>query len=480
MITIAQFIERLSQSGLIEPADVSAFIEAIPADKRPQKTEALAKELVRAGKLTKFQAKAIYQGKAKGLVFGDYVVLDKLGAGGMGEVLKARHRRMDRVVALKILPPQSVDSEQAIQRFQHEVKAAARLTHPNIVTAHDAGEQAGVYYLVMEHVDGQDLAVLVKQVGGLSVSQAIDCTLQAAKGLQYAHGEGVVHRDIKPSNLLLDNHGTVKILDMGLAHISDGAAGKERLTQTAQAMGTCDYMAPEQAEDARHADHRSDIYSLGCTLYRLLCAKPPYPGETPIQVLLAHREKPIPWLRQARDDVPVELDAIYRKMVAKRPEERYQSAGELIGPLESLRTRLRGESSDASESSNAELRSFFVGLSQQRKPSSATATRPTRKKSPGGTAKEETQSYHAEAESQGNVASAMRSEPRQVDARAGGSAKGWNWFRLTRPTGLLRYVGIGGGAALCLVLLGLLIAMLRPGDDSNSPRPVPGEGSGVG
>jgi len=479
MITIAQFIERLSQSGLIEATEVSAFIEAIPTEKRPRETEALAKELVRAGKLTKFQAKAVRQGKTKRLVFGDYVVLDKLGAGGMGEVLKARHRRMDRVVALKILPPQKVDSAQSIERFQYEVKAAARLTHPNIVTAHDAGEQAGVHYLVMEHVEGQDLAVLVRRAGGLSVLQAIDCTLQAARGLQYAHGEGVVHRDIKPANLLLDKKGTVKILDMGLAHISDGAAGKERLTQTAQAMGTCDYMAPEQAEDARHADHRSDIYSLGCTLYRLLCAKPPYSGETPIQVLLGHREKPIPWLRETRDDVPVELDASFQKMVAKRPEDRYQSADELIGPLESLRARLQGESSDASEPSNAELQSFLVGLSQRRQPSSAMATRPTRKKSPAGTAKEETQSYHAEAESQGDVASAMRSEPRQVAAPRGRVSGWWNWLRSTHPTRLLRYVGIGGGAALCVVLLGLLIAVLRPGDDSNSVGPVAGEGPGV-
>jgi formylglycine-generating enzyme required for sulfatase activity/serine/threonine protein kinase/WD40 repeat protein len=415
---LAQFVENLTQSGLLSAEEVASFQETLSAAERPTDAQGLARQLVKKGRLTKYQATAVYQGRVKTLVFGEYVVLDKLGAGGMGEVLKARHRRMDRIVALKILPTQKVDSSQAIQRFQHEVKAAARLSHPNIVTAYDASECQGIHYLVMEYVDGQDLASLVKQHGPLSVPLAVECILQAAKGLDYAHKHGVIHRDIKPGNLLLDRDGTLKILDMGLAHITestgpDDATGSERLTSSGQVMGTCDYMAPEQAVDTRTADHRSDLYSLGCTLYRLLVGKPPYTGETMVQVLLAHREKPIPSLREAREDVPEELDAILQKMLAKRPEDRCQSAGELIGPLETLRARLQSESSTPSDQAgDLALRSFLVSLGEQRKGASATVATQTQKKAPGST-QEDTQTYHAEIESVRDLLPAGLSESRQ-------------------------------------------------------------------
>ncbi|HUT88004.1 MAG TPA: protein kinase, partial [Thermoguttaceae bacterium] len=338
-VSVEQFVENLVRSGLFTPAELAAFQQDLPPDRRPRKPQDLARELVQAGWLTKYQAAEIYQGKTKGLVLGDYVVLDEIGAGGMGQVFKAWHRTMERTVALKKLPQKTMRSPQAIERFHREVKAAARLEHPNIVTAYDAGEAEGIHFLVMQYVDGRDLADVLAERGPLPVAEALDYMIQSARGLEYAHDQGVVHRDIKPANLLLDQRGTVKILDMGLArmHQTDRpveTARSERLTESGQVMGTFDYMAPEQAEDTHHADRQADVYALGCTLYRLLTGDPPYQGETAIQVLLAHREAAIPSLSEARPDVPARLDAVCQRMMAKRPEDRQPSMAAVVAELE--------------------------------------------------------------------------------------------------------------------------------------------------
>ena len=249
--------------------------------------------------------------------FGEYTIIEKIGTGGMGQVFKALHRRMDRIVALKILPEGSVKSADALARFQQEVRSAAKLIHPNIVTAYDAGEYQGSPFLVMELVEGHDLLRQVQEHGPLPMEKAVDYVLQAARGLEYAHGKGIIHRDIKPANLLLGVDGTVKILDMGLA--SFRPAEEETLA------GTVDFLAPEQTGETRQADQRADIYSLGCTLFFLLTGKPLYDGKTVIQKVLAHREQPIPSL--------LSLDAVFQKMVAKKPEDRYQSMAELIEAL---------------------------------------------------------------------------------------------------------------------------------------------------
>ncbi len=297
---------------------------------------------MRAGRLTPYQAGAVLQGKTKGLLIGNYLILDKLGAGGMGMVFKARHRRLKRVVALKLLPPSMARDGSAVLRFQREAEAAAQLSHPNIVAALDADEFRGLHFLVMEYVEGRDLHRLVKELGPLPVPQAVDCIAQAARGLKAASEAGVVHRDIKPSNLLLEPGGTLKILDMGLARLDDSkgllgaaeAAPDAALTQSNLLMGTVDYMSPEQAFNPKHADLRSDIYSLGCTLHFLLTARPPYSGETLVAKLIAHREQPIPVLSAARPDVPATLDDLLRRMLAKSPDERIASLDELIASLE--------------------------------------------------------------------------------------------------------------------------------------------------
>ena len=187
----------------------------------------------------------------------------------------------------------------------------------------------------MDLVEGEDLARLVKENGVLPVEQALDCILQAARGLEYAHAQGVVHRDIKPSNLILDHDGNLKLLDLGIARFLPlpEQAADDDLTKTGCVLGTVDYMAPEQAMNTRRADHRADIYSLGCTLYFLLTGQPLFGGETVMERIVAHREHAVPSLRKTCPAVPRWLDGIFRKMVAKKPEDRYQSATALISDL---------------------------------------------------------------------------------------------------------------------------------------------------
>ncbi|NUQ64317.1 MAG: serine/threonine protein kinase [Pirellulales bacterium] len=372
-LSLVQFVKNLVRSRLMSAEEVETFRAQIAEDDKPLDAKGLARALIQAGKLTKYQVNEVAQGRCDGLVMGEYVVLDEIGAGGMGKVLKAQHRRMERIVALKVLTSKLVDSPDALRRFHREVKAAARLEHPNIVTAHDAGDVCGTHFLVMQYVRGTDLSQIVKDQGLFSVEQAADCILQAARGLEYAHRQGVIHRDIKPGNLLLDEKGTVKILDMGLARIerqlgAEGPAAEdnEKLTSTGMAMGTCDYMAPEQAEDTHSADGRADIYSLGCTLYRVLTGKPPYQGDTPIKVILGHIRNPIPSLRTIRLDVPEELDAVFQKMIAKRPEDRYQSMTAVIEAIQACMTPVTDSQRVRSEkpSSDAALTSLLQGAIQ--------------------------------------------------------------------------------------------------------------------
>ena len=267
---------------------------------------------------------------------GDYDIIERIGSGGMGEVYRAVHRRMDRTVALKVLRSDIARDPQLIQRFEREVKAAARLTHKNIVAALDAREEDGVYCLITEFIDGSDLNEIVRNNGPMSPRDAVNAVVQAARGLKSAHEAGVIHRDIKPANLLRDTSGVVKILDMGLARMESGSIDSTELTTSGMVMGTAAYMAPEQARNTKTADERSDIYSLGCTLFYLLTGRHPYSGETAIDTILAHTSNPIPSLTDAtRRNIPKWLDDVFTKMVAKEPGDRFQEVSQFI---EAVRT----------------------------------------------------------------------------------------------------------------------------------------------
>jgi serine/threonine protein kinase len=259
-----------------------------------------------------------------------YRVLEFLGAGGMGTVFKAQHLLMDRTVALKVIHNSLMARPEAVERFRLEVKAAARLAHPNIVTAHDAEQVGDVHFLVMEYVEGSNLDRVVAARGPLPVELACHLVQQAAQGLQHAHERGMIHRDIKPGNLLLTSDGQVKVTDFGLARLTSTA---DRQTPFGVLVGTPDYIAPEQARNARQADIRADIYSLGCTLHYLLAGRPPFEGESLTEKLLAHQTQSPGALSDARADVAPELAAVVRRMLAKDPADRYQTPGEVAQTL---------------------------------------------------------------------------------------------------------------------------------------------------
>jgi len=310
--------------------------------------------------------------KLNDLTIGNYVILARLGAGGMGTVYKAEHRRMKRVVAIKVLSKQVATSETFLQRFQREVEAVARLSHPNIVMAFDADESEAGHFLVMEYVDGQDLETTVRERGPLTVAGAVDCVIQAARALSYAHAQGIIHRDIKPANLLRDVRGVVKVADLGLARMNDslGQATPETsgLTQAGTIMGTVDFMPPEQAMGLTNTDHRGDIYSLGCTLYYLLTGHAPYSGPTLMAILIQHRDGPIPNLCEVCKDAPAGLEQVFKRMVAKEPEQRYASMQEVIEALELLGFSAAGSGaredrvSAATSADSAQTAVFEAGL----------------------------------------------------------------------------------------------------------------------
>jgi molecular chaperone DnaK len=351
MVSAEEFIEGLARSGLMTAEEVHAFQVTLPPTPEPASVKILATELVRRGKLTKYQAGRIAIGRPQGLVLGKYVIQDKIGEGGMGEVFVAEHRRMKRPVVVKILPESATHSDDSVRRFQREVEAAAQLSHPNIVTAFDADEENGIHFLVMEFVDGQPLGELVARNGVFSIQLAVSCILQAALGLEYAHSKGIIHRDIKPNNLLLDKTGAVKILDMGLARFDDGRAAititEDEITKQNQIIGTVEYMSPEQVDDSTRVDRRSDIYGLGCTLFRLLADRPPYQGDTIVATLLAHRTEKIPALQDERPETPESLERTFQKMLAKDPEQRYQTMTDLIRDLEACMEELGVEPGEA-------------------------------------------------------------------------------------------------------------------------------------
>jgi serine/threonine protein kinase len=253
---------------------------------------------------------------------GQYELLTKLGSGANGTVFKARHAQLKRLVALKVLIPYRVFTRTGFDRFRREMTVLGRLSHPHVVRATDAGEARGYPYLALEYVAGIDLACVLKRVARLGVADACELVRQAAEALAYIDRSGLVHRDVKPSNLLLGGDGVVRVLDLGLAHLSEAPPG-ETLTETGAVMGTPEYMAPEQTRASRDVDIRADVYGLGCTLFALLTGAPPFVrGASVYDLLRAHNETPPPSVVALRDGVPPDLDRLLFRMLEKQPADR--------------------------------------------------------------------------------------------------------------------------------------------------------------
>jgi serine/threonine protein kinase len=333
-VTTNDFLELVRKSGVVDEKRLDSHIEKLRADDSlPREPGKMAGILVRDGLLTHFQAEQILQGKWRRFTIGKYKVLEPLGAGGMGRVYLCEHKLMRRRVAVKVLPAAKASDPSALERFYREARAVAALDHPNIVHAYDIDQDDNLHFLVMEYVDGSSLQDIVKKKGPLNPVRAAHYIRQAAEGLEHAHSAGLVHRDIKPGNILVDRTGVVKILDMGLARFFHDEEDILTKKFDENVLGTADYLAPEQAIDSHTVDIRADIYSLGATFYFLLAGKTPFGEGTVAQKLIWHQTRPPKPLTGFRSDVPPEMIAVIEKMMAKKPEDRYQSPAEVYAAL---------------------------------------------------------------------------------------------------------------------------------------------------
>jgi serine/threonine protein kinase len=334
MPSIEEFVDTLEHSGLIEEAvwrrwhaqHAAAFSTG----------EGMAQALVQQGLITDWQSGMLREGRWRGFFLGKYKILRQLGAGSMGAVYLAEHMLMRHRVAIKVMAQRLQKSQRHVERFQREAQATASVNHPRIVRAFDVEMSGNTPYLVMEYVEGDDLQKIVQEGGVLPVSEAAEIIRQSAEGLEAAHKSGLVHRDIKPSNILLDKQGQVHILDLGLARLEADEEASMTLLHNSKALGTVDYLAPEQARDSHAVDARADIYSLGCTLYFLLAGTPLFNEGTIPQRILAHQTQPPPDVRKSRPEVPDDLIKILEKMLAKERARRFASAGEVAGALEAF------------------------------------------------------------------------------------------------------------------------------------------------
>ncbi len=337
-----EFLKHVESSGLLSGKEV-AVLRAQP-DAEELDAKAMAVRLVQQKKLTPWQARKLLAGRWRGFFIGNYKILEPLGQGGMATVFKAEHKVLRRSVALKVLPLEATSNQEAVDRFQREARAIAQLEHESIVQVYEIGQQGVAHFIVMEFVPGRKLSRLIEERGRLAASETAEVGYLTAIGLEHAVERGVIHRDIKPSNIIITPKGKVKILDMGLAMFSgdwaDEAAAKKDLTHAGEVLGTVDYVAPEQAKNSRSADTRSDIYSLGCALYQCLTGRVPFPDGSLVEKLLAHREDQPPPIQQFAADTPPPLIAVVNKMMAKRPEDRYQRPAEVAQALSPFRASL--------------------------------------------------------------------------------------------------------------------------------------------
>jgi len=331
--TADAFVDLLAQSKLLAEPQLAEIRKKMPGSE----PRLIARQLVGDGKLSLWQAKQLLAGGVN-FFLGRYKLIERLGEGARGKVYKAEQSPSGRIVVLKVLSKDLLKDHEVVARWQREVRLAAALNHASIITAYDAESFGDVHFMVMEFVNGYDLKHWSDEKGPLPIDWATECIRQAAEGLGHAHDRGVIHRDIKASNLLVvapdtKTYPILKILDLGFARFVAEETDSLRITHSGQTFGTPDYMAPEQAESARNADPRSDIFSLGCTYFKLLTAEFPYSGVNSMQKLIAramHDARPV---REVRPEVPEGVATVLAKMLARKPEDRYQTCRDVAGAL---------------------------------------------------------------------------------------------------------------------------------------------------
>ncbi|MFO0870352.1 MAG: serine/threonine-protein kinase [Pirellulales bacterium] len=386
-----------------------------------------------------------------------YELVEKLGEGGMGSVWKARHIKLDKYVALKVLPVHLTQDPEAVRRFEREMRAVGKLDDPHVVRAMDAGEVGALHYLVMEYVEGVDLSKHVKVRGPRSVADACVMVRHAALGLAAAHAQGLIHRDVKPSNLLLSKQGQVKVLDLGLARLLAEGPEARQLTQSGQVLGTPDFMAPEQWDDTHAVDHRADLYALGCTLCFLLTGRAPFGDDrhsTMGQKMKGHVLEAPPRLRDLRPEVPEELDELYAQLMVKEPAQRLASATEVASRLKDI---------------------------AQRCPAKTTQGREADKTAASGTAASDATAVGAAA-----APTVTHAPENGTIATSGAPATQVEWRIQPRPKASAPpprrrnplWLAAAGGAAALLVLLGVIVIKIVNKDGTTTEVRVP-EGASV-
>jgi serine/threonine protein kinase len=321
------FLKTVLRSGLLDREQLQTAVRALPAE-QPIDAVALSEYLIRNGKLTRFQAKKLLKGIAKGMIVGPFQILALIGKGGMGAVYLARDHRDNTLVALKVLPPHRARAkERLVARFQREMQLSRRVSHQHLARTYEVGTFRGVNYLVMEYIPGLTLSRLVNENGPLPVSRAARLLAEVAAGLEHAHQQGLIHRDLKPSNILITPHDHAKVLDLGLAMLEGEDSDDPTVTGgEGYIVGSMDYIAPEQTADSTAVDARADIYGLGCTLFFALAGQPPFPGGTTMDKVKRHRKEAPPSLLALRPDLPPGFVAVVEKLMAKDPAERFSSA----------------------------------------------------------------------------------------------------------------------------------------------------------
>jgi serine/threonine-protein kinase len=348
-----KFVDQLRDCGLLSDRRLEKAVKELTPSMRDGKL--LARELIQRGVLTAYQANHVLTGRGKELMLGQYRIVERLGQSITGQTYKAVHATMGRLVLIRVMAPHLSNNPQERARFTREVQNIAQLSHTNILTAFDAFEVGGMYVLVMEYVEGMDMTALVHHAGPLPVQLACNFLRQTALGLQHAFERGLGWCNIRPENILIAGYqsqgknsdsstssavprGVVKILNLGLADLSQGSAmfasGKSGvISKSTPNVGAPDFCAPEIALNARAADIRSDVYALGCILYFALVGKPPFPEGNPNDKIFAHQFKEPAPLEKVRTDVPPKLGAVVKRMMAKNPVDRYQTPAELANEL---------------------------------------------------------------------------------------------------------------------------------------------------